>query len=86
MTAGILVRLNLVQTVVLFPPVEIEILTDIRQRFLQRVGPDAEIGIRQTQSDGVDIILKAHIPAVADGRHDVVETAGVLSAVVILSV
>ena len=85
MATGIFIRLDLIEIVFLLPPVEVEILADIRQGFLQRIGLDAEIGIRQLLADGIHIIFKANTPTLRYVLHHIVKTAGEMPLITVLS-
>lgn len=85
MTTGIFIRLDFIDITILLPPVEVEILTDIRQGFLQRIGLDAEGGIRQLSTDGIHIIFKADTPALRYVLHHIVKAAGEMTLISVLS-
>ena len=86
MATGIFIRLDLIYITILLPPVEVEILADIRQGFLQRIGFDAEVGIRQLLADGIYIIFKANTPTLRYVLHHIVKTAGEMPLITVLSI
>ena len=83
MAARILVALDFIRVAVLLPPVPVEVLADVVQRQLQRVGTDAEISVGQHDAGGVDIgvELQPHAELLAHLLHHVVHGAGVLRLV-----
>ena len=85
MATGIFIRLDLIYITILLPPIEVEILADIRQGFLQRIGFDAEVGIRQLPTNGIHIIFKADTPALRYVLHHIVKTTGEMPLITVLS-
>ena len=83
MAARIFIGFYLVEVATLLPPVEVEVTADGCQRFLQRVGTDAEVGIGQLPAHGVYIILEPHTPAPRHIVHHVMERARKMSLVCI---
>ena len=86
MATGIFIRLDLIDITILLPPVEVEILADIRQGFLQRIGLDAEIGIRQLPTDGIHIIFEANTPTLRYVLHHIVKATGEMTLITVLSI
>ena len=83
MAARIFIGFYLVEVATLLPPVEVEVTADGCQRFLQRVGTDAEVGIGQLPAHGIYIVLEPHAPAPCHVVHHVVERACKMSLVCI---
>lgn len=86
MASGIFIRFDLIDITILLPPVEVEILADIRQGFLQRIGFDAEVGIRQLPTNGIHIIFKADTPTLRYVLHHIVKTTGKMALITVLSI
>ena len=82
--ARIFVGLDLIQPVVLLPPVPVEVLADVGQRLLQRVGTEAPVGIRQLHTCGVYVILEAHAPLPLHVAQQVGNTSRVVPGIVVL--
>ena len=83
MTAGIFVKLDSVEIVPLLPPIPLDVLTDVVERLLQRIGADAEIGIGEHHACRIDISIESelHIKPFGDILHDIAHRPAILCLV-----
>ena len=69
MTTRILVGLDFIQVAALLPPVPVEVFADVVERHLDGVGAHAEISIRQSLANGIDIVFELHAKALLNVLH-----------------